>query len=58
MWTDILLSNRHALETALGQLIDTLQQARTQLQESDEKGLHQLLAQANHVRSQLSPRSS
>lgn len=53
MWTDILLSNRTAMESALGRLIATLEQARTQLRAGDEKGLHQLLAQANHVRCQL-----
>ncbi len=53
MWTDILLSNRTALESVLGRLISTLEQARTQLQSGDEKGLHELLAQANHVRCQL-----
>jgi prephenate dehydrogenase len=58
MWTDILISNRCALEAALGRLISTLEQAREQLQKGDEKGLHELLSQANHVRSQLSPRSS
>lgn len=53
MWTDILLSNRAALETALSRLISTLEQARTQLRSGDEKGLHELLSQANHVRCQL-----
>lgn len=53
MWTDILLSNREALGSVLGRLIATLETARQQLQSGDEKGLHQLLAQANHVRSQL-----
>lgn len=53
MWTDILLSNRTALEAVLGRLISTLELARTQLQSGDEKGLHELLAQANHVRCQL-----
>lgn len=53
MWTDILLSNRTALESVLGRLIATLEQARTQLRSGDEKGLHHLLAQANHVRCQL-----
>lgn len=53
MWTDILLSNREALEAVLGRLIETLESARTQLRKGDEKGLHQLLAQANTVRSKL-----
>jgi prephenate dehydrogenase len=56
MWQEILMTNQTAIITALDHLIETLQLTRRQLVEKDEKGLHDLLAAANHVRSQLTPR--
>ena len=57
LWTEILLSNRRAVAQALEELTKVLARARGQLKEGDEKGLHELLARANHIRSQLPPKS-
>lgn len=53
LWTEILLSNRKAVAESLDQLISLLQTTREQLAKNDEKGLHDLLAHANHIRSQM-----
>jgi hypothetical protein len=41
---------------ALEELMKGLEESRRQLKEGDEKGLHELLARANHIRSQLPPK--
>lgn len=54
MWTEILMENRHAVLQCLGTMSGQLDRAIHLLESRDEKGLHDLLAQANDVRQSLS----
>ena len=54
LWVDICLSNRAAIEAALGEFEAELRRAREALQEEDARGLRDILGEARELRKGLS----